>query len=126
MERTIFVRIWLTYFNCYLGVKTNDFKLSPWLENLPTEILIKILKYQTIQGNMLGIGLVCRRFYLITLTYPELWSTLESSVEFSVESFKLIMTHARDFKVLAWKYSQKAVRYNSSEGFIELGVFLCV
>ena len=78
MESTISVRIWFKYFNCYLDVKKNDF--AP--------------KYQTIQGNMLGIGLVCRRFYLITVTYPELWSTLESSVEFSVESFKLIMTHA--------------------------------
>ena len=75
---------------------------------------------------MLGISLVCRRFYLITVTYPELWSTLESSVEFSVESFKLIMTHARDFKVLALKYSQKVVSYNSSEGFIEGCLSSCI
>ena len=75
---------------------------------------------------MLGIGLVCRRFYLITVTYPELWSTLESSVEFSVESFKLIMTHAHHFKVLALKYSQKAVSYNSSEGFIEGCLSSCI
>ena len=75
---------------------------------------------------MLGIGLVCRRFYLITVTYPELWSTLESSVKFSVESFKLIMTHGHDFKVLALKYLQKAVNYNSPEGFIEGCLSSCI
>ncbi|XP_020907954.1 uncharacterized protein LOC110246004 [Exaiptasia diaphana] len=112
--------------NVCQDVKKPDFTTSSWLENLPTEILIKIFKYQRIQENILGIGLVCRRFHLITATYPELWSTLESSAEFSVESFKHIMTHARDFKVLALKFSQKPVRYNSPEGFIEGYLSLCI
>lgn len=102
-----------------LDIKKRDFTTTSWLETLPTEILVRIFKYQGIQENILGIGLVRRRFHLIITTCPELWSTPESSVEFSVESFKHIMIHARNFKVLALKYSQKAVRYNSPNTFIE-------
>ena len=96
------------------------------MNELPTEVVTKIFSYLTIQEILAGPGVACHRFYNIVKSCKELWRKLKTNVEFSVLSFRFIMVHAQNFEVLSLKYSQKSVRYNSPDSYIEDCLSLCV
>ena len=97
------------------------------MKELPSEILVQICQYLTIQECVRGIGLVCKRFHSIIQCSGEIWKTMQTDVEFSTESFQLtIMKHAKQFRNLGLRCSQKLVRYNNPDLYIENTLALCV
>ena len=57
-----------------------------FLHELPSEILVQICQYLTVQECVRGIGLVCKRFHSVIQCSCEIWKTLQTDVEFSTES----------------------------------------
>lgn len=51
------------------------------LKDLPSEILVQIFQYLTIQDCLRGVGRVCRRFQGLIEYTGEVWRTLETDVE---------------------------------------------
>ena len=97
------------------------------MKELPSEILVQICQYLTLQECVRGIGLVCKRFHSIIQCSGEIWKTMQTDVEFSTESFQLtIMKHAKQFRNLGLRCSQKLVRYNNPDLYIENTLALCV
>lgn len=90
------------------------------MEELPNEILAHIFQFLTVQGCVRSVSRVCRRFNKIVNSAVEIWRTFYTDAEFSVISFKsVIMNHMKYFHRLALRFSQKQVRYNSPELYIE-------
>jgi len=57
----------------------------------------------------------------------ELWVRLETQAEFTQQSFhRIIVSHALLFKALTMQYSQKIVRYNSPDNYIECSLSSCI
>ncbi|CAH3137962.1 unnamed protein product [Porites lobata] len=61
---------------------------SAGLKDLPSEILVQIFQYLTIQDCLRGVGRVCRRFQGLIEYTGEVWRTLETDVELSTEAFQ--------------------------------------
>ena len=51
------------------------------LKDLPSEILVQIFQYLTIQDCLRGVGCVCPRFQGLIEYTGEVWRTLETDVE---------------------------------------------
>lgn len=95
------------------------------LNDLPSEILVEIFTHLSIQDS-LRVGCVCRRLYFLVQYSEEIWKRVEIDVELTVEAFQcVIIEHAKYFRKLGLKFSQKRVRYNSPEMFIENNLQRC-
>ena len=77
------------------------------LKDLPSEILVQIFQYLTIQDCLRGVGRVCPRFQGLIEYTGEVWRTLETDVELSTEAFQSIMLHAKLIQKLGLRFSQK-------------------
>ena len=89
------------------------------MKDLPSEILVQIFQYLTIQDCLRGVGRVCRRFQGLIEYTGEVWRTLETDVELSTEAFQSIMRHAKLIQKLGLRFSQKRLRYASPDMYIE-------
>ena len=96
------------------------------LKDLPSEILVQIFQYLTIQDCLRGVGRVCRRFQGLIEYTGEVWRTLETDVELSTEAFQSIMRHAKLIRKLGLRFSQKRLRYASPDLYIESYLACCV
>ena len=65
------------------------------MKDLPSEILVQIFQYLTIQDCLRGVGRVRRRFQGLIEYTGEVWRTLETDVELSTEAFQSIMRHTK-------------------------------
>lgn len=93
--------------------------------DLPSEILVEIFTYLSIQDS-LGVGCVCRRFHYLVQWSGEIWKAVVIDVELTVETFQsIILRHAKHFRKLGLRFSQKRVRYNSPYMFIENSLACC-
>lgn len=95
-------------------------------KDLPSEILVQIFQYLTIQDCLRGVGRVCRRFQGLIEYTGEVWRTLETDVELSTEVFQSIMRHAKLIRKLGLRFSQKRLRYASPDMYIESYLACCV
>ena len=89
------------------------------MKDLPSEILVQIFQYLTIQDCLRGVGRVCRRFQGLIEYTGEVWRTLETDVELSTEAFQSIMRHAKLIRKLGLRFSQKRLRYASPDMYID-------
>ena len=96
------------------------------MKDLPSEILVQIFQYLTIQDCLRGVGRVCRRFQGLIEYTGEVWRTLETDVELSTEAFQSIMRHAKLIRKLGLRFSQKRLRYASPDMYIESYLACCV
>ncbi|CAH3160002.1 unnamed protein product [Porites lobata] len=99
---------------------------SAGLKDLPSEILVQIFQYLTVQDCLRGVGRVCRRFQGLIEYTGEVWRTLETDVELSTEAFQSIMRHAKLIRKLGLRFSQKRLRYASPDMYIESYLACCV
>lgn len=100
-----------------------------FLHELSPEILVQICQYLTVPESVRGIGLVCKRFHSVIQCSGEIWKTLQTDVEFSMESFQsTIVKHAKHFQHLGLRCSQKRVHYNNLDLYIEntLGLYIII
>ena len=76
---------------------------------------------------MRGLGIVCKRFHSVIQCSGEIWKTLLKDVKFSTESFQsTIVKHAKHFRHLGLRCSQRLVHYNNMDLYIESTLGLCL
>lgn len=89
------------------------------LIDFPTEILIQIFEHLTVQECLLGVGRTCHRFRSIIMSSKEIWRCLITTAEFTTEAFEVLAAHAVFFESLALIYSQRLLRFNNPDNYIE-------
>ncbi|CAH3142614.1 unnamed protein product [Porites lobata] len=99
---------------------------SAGLKDLPSEILVQIFQYLTIQDCQRGVGRVCRRFQGLIEYTGEVWRTLETDVELSTKPFRVLCATQKLIRKLGLRFSQKRLRYASPDMYIESYLACCV
>ena len=89
------------------------------LIDFPTEILIYIFKNLCVQQCLLGVGQTCPRFHSIVMSSKEIWRCLNTTAEFTTETFEVIVAHADFIESLGLIYSQRVLCFNSPDCYIE-------
>lgn len=109
-----------------IKIKSSQLYTGACLTDLPPELLEQIFRHLTVQDCLMGIGRVCRRFRSLVQCSGDIWKTLETDAELSVDAFQfVIVKHAKHFQKLALRFSQKQVRYKSPDMYIETILARC-
>jgi hypothetical protein len=96
------------------------------LVDLPYDILEHIFQFLTLQDCVRSLSSVCSRFHEIVDNCVKLWVSLDTDFEFNVDSFtSVIVNHVKHFHKLGVRFSQKCVRYNRPDKYIENTLGLC-
>ena len=95
------------------------------LEDFAVEVLAYIFKFCSIQDR-LKIACVCKRFKDVIDSTGEIWRTFNTDDELTVHQFDLIIVkHASHLNHVSLRFSQKCVRYNSPDLYIESALAMC-
>lgn len=106
--------------------KTSDSVISGiCLEDFAVEVLAYIFKFCSIQDR-LKIACVCKRFKDVIDSTGEIWRTFNTDDELTVHQFDLVIVkHSNHLNHVSLRFSQKCVRYNSSDLYIESALAMC-
>ena len=95
------------------------------LEDFAVEVLAYIFKFFSIQDR-LKIACVCKRFKDVIDSTGEIWRTFNTDDELTVHQFDfIIVKHASHLNHVSLRFSQKCVRYNSPDLYIESALAMC-
>lgn len=95
------------------------------MTSLPLEVLLEIVKWLSLEERMTHLAPVCRYFYTV-IHDSSLWRTVYTNAEFTLCSFNSLFTrHARDFRHLGFRYSQKSLTLHTDEFFIKRSLINC-
>lgn len=99
--------------------------LGIWLEDFAVEVLAYIFKFCSIQDR-LKIACVRKRFKDVIDSTGEIWRTFNTDDELTVHQFDLVIVkHSNHLNHVSLRFSQKCVRYNSPDLYIESALAMC-